>query len=109
MDIEFKYKFSTNLLKFKLIEEHKEIWMDICNIDYEHPKIFFILLRKAIDKFIDEGYVKFIQTILKEDWKELKKENWKIKENLPELPYIIINCDIDKALINIANGLGFEC
>ena len=109
MEIEFKYKFSKNFIKFKLNEENKEIWMDSCNIDYEHPKIFFILLRKAIDKFIEEGYSKFVQTILKEDWKELKKENWNIKENLPELPYIIIECDINNTLFNIAEGLGFDC
>jgi hypothetical protein len=107
MEIEFKYKFSSNLIKFKLIEEHKEIWMDICNIDYEHPKIFFILLRNAIDKFIEEGYTKFVQTILKEEWNDLKNYGWVIKENTPELPYLIIECNIEEAMINIAGGLGF--
>jgi len=107
MEIEFKFKFSSNLIKFKLIEEHNEVWMDTCNIDYDHPKIFFLLLRQAIDKFIEEGYTKFIQTILKEDWEELKKYEWTVRENIPELPYLIIECEIDKAMINIAGGLGF--
>ena len=106
MEIEFKYKFSSNLIKFKLAD--KEIWMDKCNIDYEHPKIFFILLRNAIDKFIEEGYTKFVQTVLKEEWNDLKNYGWVIKENIPELPYLIIECDINHALINIAQSLGFE-
>ncbi len=108
MEVEFKYKFSTNYIKFKLIEETNEVWMEDVNIDYEHPKIFFLLLRNAIDKFIEQNYKYFIQTIMKEDWEFVKQYNWQIKNTNEISPTVIISCNINDAMINIAKGLGFE-
>jgi hypothetical protein len=107
MELEFKYKFSTNYIKFKLIEELNEVWMEDVNIDYEHPKIFFLLLRNAIDKFIEQDYKYFIQTVLKEDWEYIKQYNWQIKTTNDTSPTVIITCDINDAMVNIAKGLGF--
>ena len=108
MEVEFKYKFSTNYIKFKLIEESNEVWMEDVNIDFEHPKIFFLLLRNAIDKFIEQNYKYFIQTILKDDWEFVKQYDWQIKNTSEISPTVIICCDINDAMINIAKGLGFE-
>ncbi len=108
MELEFKYKFSKNYIKFKLIEETNEVWMEDVYIDFENPKIFFLLLRGAIDKFIEQNYKYFVQTILKEDWESIKNFNWQIKDNNEVSPTFIITCDINDAMINIAKGLGFE-
>ncbi len=107
MEVEFKYKFSNNYLKFKLIESENEIWMEDVNLDYDHPKIFFLLLSNAIDKFIENGYKKFVQTVLKEDWDIIKDFNWKKRLDDNDKPTIIIECPIEDALINIAKGVGF--
>ncbi len=106
MEVEFKYNFSENYLKFKLLEEKNEVWMDEVYIDYEYAKIFFLLLRNAIDKFRDDGYKIFVQTILKEEWDLIKTLNWKIRENNTNTPIMIIECDLDKTLENIGKSLG---
>ncbi len=108
MEVEFKYKFSNNCFKFKLIEDKNEVWMNDINIDFENPKIFFLLLKNAIDKFTSNGYKIFVQTILKEDWEIIKNLDWEIRENKSNTPIMIIECDINNALINIAKGLGFD-
>ncbi len=108
MEVEFKYKFSNNLIKFKLIESQNEVWMEDIIIDYDHPKIFFLLLRNAFDKFISDGYKIFVQTIMKHEWESIKDNNWEIKNDNNESPVIIIKCNIEHALINIARGLGFN-
>ena len=107
MEVEFKYKFSTNYIKFKLIKEKNEIYMDDYNMDYEHIKIFFLLLRNAVDKFIIDGYTTFVQTILKDDWELIKHLNWRVRNNETHQVYIIIECDLDKVLENIGKGLGY--
>lgn len=108
MEVEFKYNFSDNYLKFKLIEEKNEVWMDEVNMDFPHAKIFFLLLRNAVDKFANDGYKTFVQTILKDEWDIIKNLNWRIKENKPAIPVMIIECDLDKALENIGRSLGYS-
>ena len=107
MEAEFKYNFSNNYIKFKLIKEQNEIWMDEYNMDFEHIKIFFLLLRNAIEKFIIDGYTTFVQTILKEEWDLIKHLNWRVRTNENFHAYIIIECDLDKVLDNIGRGLGY--
>lgn len=107
MYMDFKYKFSDNSIKFKLLEDKQEIWMENVYIDYEHPKIFFMLLKSAIEKFIELEYKFFVQTVLKEEWNEIKHLNWTIYNDNPLNPYLIIKCDINDALENIVYGLGF--
>ena len=107
MEAEFKYNFSNNSIKFKLIKEQNEIWMDDYNMDFEHIKIFFLLLRNAIEKFIIDGYTTFVQTILKEEWEIIKHLNWRVRTNESYHAYIIIECDLDKVLDNIGKGLGY--
>lgn len=107
MEVEFKYNFSDNYLKFKLIEEKNEVWIEQIYIDYEHAKIFFLLLRNAIEKFTDEGYTIFVQTVLKDEWNLIKNLDWKIRENKIENYFMVIECDLDKALVNIGKGLGY--
>jgi hypothetical protein len=108
MEVEFKYNFSDNYLKFKLIEEKNEVWMDEVNLDYQQAKIFFLLLRNAVDKFLNDGYKTFVQTILKDEWDIIKNLNWKIKENKSTSPLLIIECDLDKAIENIGKALGYS-
>ena len=107
MEAEFKYNFSNNYIKFKLIKEQNEIWIDDYNMDFEHIKIFFLLLRNAIDKFIIDGYTTFVQTILKEEWELIKDLNWRVRTNESAHAYIIIECDLDKVLDNMGRGLGY--
>ena len=108
MEVEIKYNFSSNLLKFKLIEDKNEVWMNEVNIDYEYPKVFFLLLRNSIDKFINDGYKTFVQTIMKEEWDLIRNLNWKIKENKISNPFMIIECDLTTAVENIGRGLGYS-
>ena len=107
MEVEFKYNFSDTFIKFKLIEEKNEVWMLESKIDYVNSKIFFMLLRNAIEKFQKDNYKTFVQTILKEDWDLIKNFNWKIRDNNKSNPFIIIECELDKALENIGRGLGY--
>jgi len=106
IELEFKYKFSKNYLKFKLFKETNEVLMDEIIIDYEYPKIFFLLLRNAFDKFISEDYKTFVQMIMKEDWDIIKNLDWKIRKDQDDILTIV--CPMEEALINIAHGLGFN-
>jgi len=99
-----KYKFNDTYINFKLYEEKKEIWIEDYYIDFNNIKIFFMLLRNSIDKFINDKYVTFVQTILSNDWNMICHLKWKIRSN--NVYTNIIECDINNAIENIVNGLG---
>ncbi len=106
--VEFKYKFNDTFVKFILKEELKEVWIDDIYIDYEHPKIFFLLLRQAIDKFTESGYDTFVQSILKEEWDILKEFGWEIKKDIKDSPILIVQCKLEDSIFIIAKSLGLE-
>jgi len=108
MEVTFNYKFSKNYISFKLHKDTNEVWMENVCIDYDYPKIFFLLLRNAINKFIEDEYKFFVQTILKEDMVHLDKDKWIIVNNDNESPIINIKCPIEEAIFNIARGLGIS-
>lgn len=108
MEVTFKYKFSKNYIVFKLHKDIEEVWMENVYIDYDNPKIFFLLLRNAIEKFTEEKYKFFVQTILKEDLENLEKDKWEVFGNDELSPTVIIKCPISEALYNIAHSLGFS-
>jgi poly(3-hydroxyalkanoate) synthetase len=108
MEVTFKYKFSKNYIVFKLHKDIEEVWMEDVYIDYDHPKIFFLLLRNAMEKFTDEEYKFFVQTVLKEDLVNLDKNKWNIIDTDNLSPTVIIKCPISEALYNIASSLGFS-
>ena len=108
LKVEFKYKFNDTFIKFILKEELKEVWIDDIYIDYDHPKIFFLLLRQAIDKFSESGYNTFVQSILKEEWDILKDFGWEIKKDIKDSPILIVQCKLEDSIFIIAKSLGLD-
>ncbi len=101
----FECDLSENLIEYKMVGE--KIFMERVEIDYDYPKLFFILLRKTVDGYIEKGYKKLVQTVTYDDWKYIKdKGKWNVVDSVNSL--IIIECDINDAIENIAKGLGFD-
>ena len=104
----FKFNFTDNYLKYIYFEKEKEVCLDICNIDYNNVKTFFILLKKSVDYFLENGYKTFLQYIPVDDFELLDKEKWKIRKEFSKEKILYIECDLNSAILNIAHALGFR-
>ncbi len=74
----------------------------------DFPKIFFLLLRQAIDKFTESGYETFVQSIVKEEWPILKDFGWEIKKDIKDSPILIVQCKLEDAIFVVAKSLGIN-
>lgn len=106
----FECKLSKNYIEFICDPVSKKIYMERCDIDYDNPRLFFILLRKSINTLTQSKnkYTTFVQQVTKTDWDtDLKKnDKWSLCGRVESELYVTIECNISDALYCISSGLG---
>jgi hypothetical protein len=109
--MKFTYAFSNNtidILDFTnpALKDDKIALLDNMSIDYEYPKIFFMVLKKAHDELIRLKYTKVVQYVSLDDWYSILNKNnkWKLIEvNHKEKTGLII-CDINDLIDCLVNA-----
>lgn len=77
-------------------------------VNWEQPKLFINLLKYSLDDVQNKYHIeKLIQTVSKDEWKLMKKENFVIiKEyKIDKLDCVDISCDIENSLQYIIDNL----
>ena len=111
--IEFKCKLSKNFIEYKCDPKsdiNSDVYMEYYNIDETRVKPFFVLLRTSIDALTKKGYKKLVQRVHMDDWNALKgntKWNMRKIETFNNTVTVIIECNIEDAIVCISTGLGF--
>jgi hypothetical protein len=96
---------SDNLFEFEIINDDTSIMIDSF-IDKSNIKLFFLLLKEIIDN-LNQSNIKYLQQyVYRSDYESIKHLDWEIINDKDDI--IIIQCDINKSLRNIAAGLGFD-
>lgn len=104
----FQCPLSKNRIEFNLIDDIVMCEQNV--IDEENYKMYFLLLRLAIDELIKKNYKKFNQTVTISDFNEnlSNNEKWTIIDTDMILETYIIQCDLINALECVAHGFGIN-
>lgn len=100
----FQCPISKNRIELSLIND--TVNCEYNYIDYEFYKAYFLLLKTAIEKTINDGYQKFNQLVTKDDYNNCLKNNdkWKIIGQDDILNTFTIQCNLNDALECILSG-----
>jgi len=97
----FNYAFSKNQIEIldydnKIFVDEKIALINNMNIDYEFPKIFFMVLKKTHEQLINLKYTKIVQHVSLEDWYNIlnKTGKWRIIEINHKEKSALVMCDI---------------
>ena len=102
--IRFTCENSDNIINYELINNIC-VMIDIY-IDYNNIKLFFALLKFSINSLKDNNITQLQQYINKSDYDLLDKNKWQIVKDDNNI--LLIQCEINDAVENIAYGLGFS-
>jgi hypothetical protein len=101
---------STSQIDLRVDFGSKTISLDNMTIDYQEPKLFFILLNATMKKFHRMDFERVYQSVALDDWNNFlsKNDKWKRETHVGQNPdTIIISCKIDDCATNIGKSLGF--
>ncbi len=100
-----KTNLSNNYIEFLKFDDNSMIIKDIY-IDYEYPKLFFLVIKLAVEQLHEKKINKIYQWVSKYDWENiLKNTKWKLHKE--EEDYLIV-CDTNEFLDCILESLDIK-
>lgn len=101
-----KTNISDNFIEFLQFDDNSMIIKNI-NIDYNYPKLFFLVLKLAIEQLQQKNISKIYQWVSEDDWINiLKNTKWKLYKEEDNNNLIV--CDTNELLDCMLDSLDIK-